>query len=74
MGKVIIIEPKAVAAYLRQLDELGEDVSEYADVWGYSLGVTERRAPLYEYPESSLDVTDKLTNFELVGAWRGPDQ
>jgi lysine 2,3-aminomutase len=68
MGKVIIIEPKAVAAYLRQLDELGEDVSEYADVWGYSLGMTEPRAPLYEYPESSLDVTDELTNFELAGA------
>jgi lysine 2,3-aminomutase len=66
MGKVIIIEPKAVAAYLRQLDELGEDVSEYADVWGYSLGVTEPRAPLYEYPESDLTVTAELTNFELV--------
>ena len=68
MGKVIIIEAKAVAAYLRQLDELGEDVSEYADVWGYSLGVTEPRAPLYEYPESDLDVTEELTNFELVEA------
>jgi lysine 2,3-aminomutase len=67
MGKVIIIEPKAVAAYLRQLDELGEDVSEYADVWGYSLGVTEPRASLYEYPESHLAVTDELTNFELAG-------
>jgi lysine 2,3-aminomutase len=66
MGKVIVIEPKAVAAYLRQLDELGEDVSEYADVWGYSLGVTEPRAPLYEYPESDLAVTPELTNFELV--------
>jgi lysine 2,3-aminomutase len=66
MGKVIIIESKAVAAYLRQLDELGEDVSEYTDVWGYSLGVTEPRAPLYEYPESDLDVTEKLTNFELT--------
>lgn len=68
MGKVVIVESKAVAAYLRQLDELGEDVSEYADVWGYSLGVTEPRAPLYKYPESDLGVTDELTNFELVAA------
>jgi lysine 2,3-aminomutase len=66
MGKVIVIESKAIAAYLRQLDELGEDISEYEDVWGYSLGVTEARSPLYEYPESDLDVTDELTNFELV--------
>jgi lysine 2,3-aminomutase len=65
MGKVVIIESKAIAGYLRQLDELGEDVSEYEDVWGYSLGVTEPRAALYEYPESDLDTTDELTNFEL---------
>jgi lysine 2,3-aminomutase len=68
MGKVIVIESKAVAAYLRQLDELGEDVSEYADVWGYSLGVTEPRAPLFEYPEPDLDITEELTNFELAEA------
>ena len=66
MGKVIVIESKAVAAYLRQLDELGEDVAEYEDVWGYSLGVTEARSPLYEYPEPGLGVTKELTNFELV--------
>ncbi len=65
MGKVVIIESKAIAGYLRQLDELGEDISEYEDVWGYSLGVTEPRAVLYEYPESDLDTTDELTNFEL---------
>jgi len=66
MGKVIVIEPKAVAAYLRQLDELGEDTAEYEDVWGYSLGVTEPRAPLYEYPAASLETTEELTNFEMV--------
>jgi lysine 2,3-aminomutase len=66
MDKVLVIESKAVAAYLRQLDELGEDISEYADVWGYSLGVTEPRLPLYEYPQSDLDVTDEFSNFELV--------
>jgi lysine 2,3-aminomutase len=66
MGRVIVIESKAVAGYLRQLDELGEDVSEYQDVWGYSLGVTEPRSPLFEYPESPGEVTDELTNFEMV--------
>jgi lysine 2,3-aminomutase len=66
MGKVIVIESKAVAAYLRQLDELGEDISEYENVWGYSLGVTDPRAPLYEYPESDLAATGELTNFEMT--------
>jgi lysine 2,3-aminomutase len=65
MGKVIVIESKAIAGYLRQLDELGEDVTEYEDVWGYSLGVTEPRSPLYEYPESPVEATEGLTNFEL---------
>jgi lysine 2,3-aminomutase len=68
MGKVIVIEPKAVAAYLRQLDELGEDVSEYEDVWGYSLGVTEPRPPLFEYPTTELEMTEELTNFEMVAS------
>jgi lysine 2,3-aminomutase len=63
---VIVIESKAIAGYLRQIDELGEDVAEYEDLWGYSLGVTEPRSPLFEYPESGDDVTRELTNFELV--------
>ncbi len=66
MGRVIVIESKAIAGYLRQIDELGEDVAEYEDLWGYSLGVTEPRSPLFEYPESAADVTEALTNFELV--------
>ena len=66
MGKVIVIESKAIAGYLRQIDELGEDVAEYEDLWGYSLGVTEPRSPLFEYPESGDDVSEELTNFELV--------
>ena len=50
MGKVTIIESKSIREYLKQLDEIGEDVSEYENVFGYSLGETEPRMPLYEYP------------------------
>jgi lysine 2,3-aminomutase len=65
MGKVVIIESKSVSEYLRQMDELGEDISEYEDAFGYSLGETEPRMPLYEYPEYDFDITEELTNLEL---------
>ncbi len=65
MGKVIIIESKSIVEYLRQLGEIGEDCAEYDDVWGYSLGQTESRVPIYEYPEYDFAVTSDLTNFGL---------
>ena len=67
MGKVVIIESKSVSEYLRQMDDLGEDVSEYEAAFGYSLGETEPRTPLYEYPEYDFDITEELTNLELAG-------
>jgi lysine 2,3-aminomutase len=65
MGKVVIIESKSIAEYLRQMDEIGEDTSEYQGVYGYSLGETEPRMPLYEYPPYDFQVTDEMTNLEL---------
>jgi len=67
MGKVVIIESKSVSEYLGQMDDLGEDVSEYEAAFGYSLGETEPRMPLYEYPEYDFDITEELTNLELAG-------
>ena len=65
MGKVVIIESKSISEYLRQMDEIGEDTSEYRDVFGYSLGETEPRTPVYEYPEYDFENTSELTNLEL---------
>ena len=65
MGKVIVIESKSISEYLRQLTSMGEDVSEYEDVYGYSIGQTEPRMPLYEYPGYDYEVTDEVTNLEL---------
>jgi len=65
MGKVIIVESKSISEYLQHLEAIGEQVSDYQDVWGYSLGVTEPRLPLFDYPDLGCRVTDKLTNFEL---------
>ena len=65
MGKVVIIESKSISEYLRQLDEIGENTTEYQNVFGYSLGETEPRMPLYEYPDYDFEVTEELTNLEL---------
>ena len=68
IGKLVIIESKSVSEYLRQMDELGEDNSEYVDAFGYSLGQTEPRMPLYEYPPYDFEVTERFTNLELSAA------
>jgi lysine 2,3-aminomutase len=66
MGKVVIIESKSISEYLSQMDEIGEDTGEYQTVFGYSLGETEPRMSLYEYPPYDFEVTEALTNLELV--------
>ena len=65
MGEVYIVENKSVAAYLRQLQDMGEDVWEYISIWNYSEGRTEPRFSIYEYPDYPFDVTEKMTNLEL---------
>ena len=65
MGKVIIIESKAISEYLSQLAELGENPGEYESIWGYSMGETEPRIPVYEYPEYEFEITDELSNLEI---------
>lgn len=65
MGEVYIAENKSVAAYLRQLQDMGEEVREYVSIWNYSEGVTEPRFSIYEYPGYPFDVTEKMTNLEL---------
>jgi lysine 2,3-aminomutase len=66
MGKVIIIESKSIHEYLNQLEDLGENKKEYKGLYGYSLGQTEERLPLYEYPEYEYEITKEYTNLELV--------
>ena len=66
MGKVVVIESKSISEYLRQLDDIGEKTSEYEAVYGYSIGETEPRMPIYEYPPYDFEITHELTNLELV--------
>jgi len=65
MGQVIVIESKSISEYLNQIEEIGEDVSEYDSIWGYSVGETEPRLPIYEYPEYDYSLTEELTNLEI---------
>ena len=65
MEKVTIIESKSIARYLKQLEKLGENPAEYHAIYGYTIGETEGRMPIYEYPEYTYRVTDELTNLQL---------
>ncbi|MDB4584549.1 hypothetical protein N9164_15465 [Draconibacterium sp.] len=65
MGKVVIIESKSIDEYLQQLYEMGEDPAEYSGIYGYSMGQTEPRMPMYEYPEYNYEVTKEFTNLEI---------
>ena len=65
MGKVIIIESKSISEYLNQLEEIGENISDYESIWGYSIGETEPRVPIYEYPEYEFNITKENTNLKI---------
>jgi lysine 2,3-aminomutase len=65
MEKVIVIESKSIGEYLKQLEEMGEDISEYRNIYGYSMCETEERMPIYKYPQSDLKATDKFTNLKI---------
>jgi lysine 2,3-aminomutase len=67
MGKVVILESKSIGEYLRQLEGIGEAADEYASVYGYSIGQTEPRMPLFEYPPYGFRVTEEVTNLDLSG-------
>jgi lysine 2,3-aminomutase len=65
MGKVIIIESKSIHEYLNQLEELGENRDDYEGLFGYSLGQTEKRIPIYDYPEYDFEIAKEFSNLDL---------
>ncbi len=66
MGKIMIVESKSISDYLDQMIAMGEDLSEYESLYGYSLGLTEPRIPIYHYPAYDFETTNELTNFEVA--------
>lgn len=67
MDKVIIIESKSISEYLRQLEDIGEDISDYESIWGYSIGETESRMTIYDYPDYDFEVTPDYNNLGEIG-------
>ena len=65
MGEIYIVENKSLAAYLRQLENMGEDADDYASIWNYTHGETEPRFGLYEYPDFPFGVTGRVSNLDL---------
>jgi lysine 2,3-aminomutase len=66
MGRIVIIESKSISEYLQQLSDFGEETSEYESLYGYSIGETENRLSIYEYPEYEFATCGEMTNLELV--------
>lgn len=65
MGRINIIEAKPVQNYIEQLEAMGENPGEYKNVWGYSIGESENRSPVFEYPSYDFEITNELTNLEI---------
>ncbi len=65
MNKIIIIESKTMTEYLKQLEDIGEDAGDYLPVYGYSIGETEPRIPVFQYLPYDFTVTDTFTNLVL---------
>ncbi len=65
MGDIIIVESKPISEYLRQLERMGENSEDYSTIWGYSIGETEKRFPVFEYPKYNFEITKEFSNLKL---------
>jgi len=66
LGRIKIIESKPIKAYLQEIKQFGENISEYTSIWGYSLSQTEKRSLLYQYSQYDYQVVEELTNFKPI--------
>lgn len=65
MEQIYIVENKSIREYMLQLEQMGEDISEYTTLWRYTEGKTEPRFSLFEYPDSGFEITKELSNLVL---------
>ena len=65
MDDVIIVESKPIGEYLRQIEKMGENKDDYDSIWGYSIGETESRFPVFEYPKYNFEITDEFSNLQV---------
>lgn len=62
MEKIHIKENKSVWQYMLQLQDMGEKKEDYDSLWNYVEGETERRFPLYDYPDPGFQITEKYSH------------
>ena len=62
--QIFVVESKSIAAYLHQLEEMGESKDDYHGIYGYSVSLTEVRSEIFEYPNTQGNITSSYTNFE----------
>ena len=60
--RVVVVESKSIAAYLRQIETMGENRENYAGIYAYSSAKTERRSKVFEYPEFHFEQTQSFNN------------
>ena len=65
MGNVEIIESKSISNYLRQISEMGENMDKYVSIFGFSIGETEERHSVYEYPSYEFELSEEMTNLSI---------
>lgn len=65
MDEVIIVESKPIGEYLRQIEKMGENQEDYDTIWGFSIGETESRFPVFEYPKYTFDITKEFSHLEV---------
>ncbi len=70
IGKVNILESRSIASYLRQLSKMGENIEDYATIWSYTQSETERRFPIYRYPDFPFQM-NTFENLLLSAAFAG---
>jgi len=63
--KVIIVEAKSIAAYLRQIKTMGENTNDYYGIYSYSKGQTEKRSKVFEYPKFNYNLINKYNHCEI---------
>lgn len=65
LGKVTIVESKSIREYLNQLLDMGESIEDYDGLYGYSLGETEDRIPVFNYPDTEISISKEITNLQI---------
>lgn len=63
--EVFIVETKTIYDYLQQLDSIGEDITEYESIYGFSINLTEEKHKIFDILENNIELTPEITNLTI---------